>query len=379
MGHWRSQVSVLVLVGTAVLVACGGGESGEESSDGSSAAAVSESSVVDLTTTTEGGFDPSTLEGPIALESSACDGGFDDAALEGVDSVEEAVAALEQSGFDTTAVICAMDPDGGNLRQVSALGHEARYPGFTDDGESLYWFDVTVESWIVARADGTDPQPWESTTDFPWRRSPDGASYTNTSWGEPGFFVTKTGEQATGPSRRHLVATADACCDTFRWSPDSRSILFYSTAGAVDCPRLMKVDVESGEQSALAGRGSPSEDVPVCAEFGSARWSPDGSTILFHDYDGVRTGTTPFLMDADGRNLRPLLPDGSVSDPEWMALGSAWSRDGRAVVLGIVETMSQGTYLVPLDGTSPVRIGGPEAIALAMATQFAWAPTSPSF
>jgi hypothetical protein len=49
------------------------------------------------------------------------------------------------------------------------------------------------------------------------------------------------------------------------------------------------------------------------------------------------------------------------------------------VVLGIVDTMSQGTYLVPLDGTSPVRIGGPEAIALAMATQFAWAPTSPSF
>ena len=181
-----------MLVGTAVLVACGGGESGEESSDGSSAAAVSESSVVDLTTTTEVGFDSSTLEGPIALESSACGGGFDDAALAGVDSVEEAVAALEQSGFDTTAVICAMDPDGGNLRQVSAPGHEARYPGFTDDGESLYWFDVTDESWIVARADGTDPQPWESTTDFPWRRSPDGASYTNTSWGESGFFVTKT-------------------------------------------------------------------------------------------------------------------------------------------------------------------------------------------
>jgi hypothetical protein len=246
--------------------------------------------VVDLTTTTEVGFDSSTLEGPIALESSACGGGFDDAALAGVDSVEEAVAALEQSGFDTTAVICVMDPDGGNLRQVSALGHEARYPGFTDDGESLYWFDVTVESWIVARADGTDPQPWESTTDFPWKRSPDGASYTNTSWGESGFFVTKTGEQATGPSRRHLVATADACCGTYRWSPD-----------------------------------------------------------------------------------------GSVSDPEWMALGSAWSRDGRAVLLGIVETMSQGTYLVPLDGTSPVRIGDPEAIALAMATQFAWAPTSPSF
>jgi Tol biopolymer transport system component len=119
--------------------------------------------------------------------------------------------------------------------------------------------------------------------------------------------------------------------------------------------------------------------VPVCAEFSSARWSPDGSTILFHDYDGVRTGTTPYLMDANGRNLRPLLPDGSVSDSEWMALGSAWSRDGRVVVLGIVESMTQGTYLVPLDGNSPVRIGGPEEIALAMATQFAWAPAPPSF
>lgn len=323
-------------------------------------------------------FDPSSLEGPIAFESFGCGTSLDPGALAGVDSVEEAMATVGQSGFDGTAVVCTTDPDGANLRQVSAPGHESRYPGFTDDGASLYWYDVTDESWMVARSDGADPRPWESTTDFPWRRSPDGALYVNTSWGEPGFFVTKTGEKPSGPSRRHLVATADACCDTFRWSPDGESILFYSTAASADCPRLMKVDVATGVQTALTGKGSVSEEVPICVEFDSARWSPDGSSILFHDYQGVRSSTTPYLVEPDGGNLRPLLPEGMLADPDWMATASAWSPDGSAIVVGIVDSSSQGAYLVPLDGQGPVRIGGDEAIALATATQFAWAPAPPT-
>lgn len=50
------------------------------------------------------------------------DGGFDEGALSGVDSVEEAIAALEQSGFDGTSVVCVVDPDGGNLRPLLPEG-----------------------------------------------------------------------------------------------------------------------------------------------------------------------------------------------------------------------------------------------------------------
>ena len=363
----------------AIVAGCGGGAAGGSSEDVDEQDVGTVATAAEPTTSVSAGFDAAVLDGPIALESVGCEGGFDAGALSGVDSVEEAIAALEQSGFDATSVVCVVDPDGGNLRQVSAPGHEARFPGFTYDGASLYWYDVTDEEWMVAATDGSDPQPWESATDYPWRRSPDGSWYTNTSWGEPGFFVTKTGEEPSGPSRRHLVATADACCDTFRWSPDGRSILFYSTAGPADCPRLMKVDVASGVQTALTGDDSANGEALICAEFDSARWSPDGSSILFHDYDGVRPGPTPYLVDADGGNLRPLLPEGMVADPDWMATASAWSPDGRAILVGIVDSMSQGSYLVPLDGSDLVRIGSNEAIALATATQFAWAPTQPSF
>lgn len=370
----------LVVACAVVASGCGAGAAPNEPVGGASGAvAADETAREQSTTLAERGFDPGALDGPIAIESAGCDGGFDSGALSGVDSVEEAIAALEQSGFDGTSVVCVVDPDGGNLRQVSAPGHEARFPGFTYDGASLYWYDVTVEAWMVASADGSDPRPWESTTDFPWRRSPDGSWYTNTSWGEPGFFVTKTGEAPSGPSRRHIVSTADACCDTFRWSPDGGKILFYSTAGATDCPRLMTVDVSSGVQTALTGEGSANEAERICAEFDSARWSPDGASILFHDDEGVRPSTTPYLVDADGGNFRPLLPEGMGADPDWMATASAWSPDGSAIVVGIVDSTSQGAYLVPLDGSGPVRIGGNEAIALAMATQFAWAPAPPTF
>lgn len=380
----RVAIAFVAVVAAGCLGACGGGGRSADGADhaqpdGTGDTAPTETSAAQPI---ESGLDPSSLPGPVAMEAIGCGTTLDGAALgeafSGLDDPQAALGALQDMGFDSTTRICVMDPDGGNLRAVSEPGHEARYPGVTWDGTSLYWYDVTDEQWIVADRGGGNPRPWEDGEAYFWRVSPAGDWYTNTSWGESGFFVTRTGEEPSGPSRRHLVTGSDACCSTFRWSPDSRWILFYSTKSGADCSHLVKVDVESGERVALTGPGSPNADAPVCAEFDSAHWSPDGTSIVFNDDGSSDDATRPLLMSADGSGLRPLVPVDSFADPLWTAGPPAWSPDGAAVLFDVIESDGQGTYLASADGSRVVRIGAGDPMSVRVVMQYAWAPSAPA-
>lgn len=83
-----------------------------------------------------------------------------------------------------------------------------------------------------------------------------------------------------------------------------------------------------------------------------ARWSPDGTRIVFQsDRDGrERYDTRIYIMDADGANLRRLTPrDEKSSYP-------AWSPDGARIVY-VAETDGQrDLWWISLDGSGNERL-----------------------
>lgn len=379
----RTRVFAALLAAGSLAAGCGG----SSSNDATSPVSVPDSSVDAGSTTTEAGSETTStvkdvlslddLSGTVTMQGIGCGNGFDpaDAAglMEGVDSVDEALAALGQvMNLDPVMQICIMNPDGSDLKAVTPLDQEAEYPGWTWDGSMLFFF--TEGRWNVADPDGSNVRPWTDPTDLPWRRSPDGTMYVNLTVHDLGFFVTRVGEERRGPSRRLMTDDPEHCCSTFRWSPDSKSLLFYK--GLDDCSTLWKIDVATLEQTPLTGPGSPSADVPICVEFDSALWSPDGSTIMVTDFEGLSDDYRTYLMDADGSNIRPLFADGTFDDPAYMVGAAAWSPDGRYVMADIVfSSKPGGLFVTSVADGSILAVPAPFLGAL---VYLAWAPEAPT-
>jgi Tol biopolymer transport system component len=96
-----------------------------------------------------------------------------------------------------------------------------------------------------------------------------------------------------------------------------------------------------------------------------ARWSPDGSEILFAGAHERFNGAMLFVVHADGTGLRkiPLQVDGSLS----AAFTPGWSPDGTRIIFSLFLQKSgrEGIYTANPDGTriSPVNTAGPEDFA----------------
>ncbi len=103
-------------------------------------------------------------------------------------------------------------------------------------------------------------------------------------------------------------------------SPDGRSLVYM----------LAQADWKSGRRALHIWRQDVGAPAPVQLTFGdspetTARWSPDGKTILFLARRGDNTDTQVYLLPADGGEARQLTHHAtSVSSP-------AWSPDGNHV------------------------------------------------
>jgi Tol biopolymer transport system component len=334
----------------------------------------------------DSGFDLADLPGRVVFQGGNCASEMDfssalaDAATEGdgIDNVDEALALIDEfGGIDTTLAICVMNPDGTGLVRVSEPGVMAESPGWMDDGETVMY--RSNFQWFVVGADGSGRRPWSDPTMLPWRVSPDGKSYIYEIVHDANIYMIPVGQERGGPGERSIVESYDIFTSGVRWSPDSSAVLVYK--GPEDCPELWKIDVLTLKQTQLTGPGSPSEDVPLCADPNYASWSPDGRSILLADYEGVGPDPRPFVMNVDGSDLRPLVTDDFFDDPEWMMTDAVWSPDGRYVLIDVISTpglvagkprlhvirLSDGRILsVPLDPTVSVfdMVWMPEAPSL---------------
>ena len=159
--------------------------------------------------------------------------------------------------------------------------------------------------------------------------SPDGAKLV---------FTTRGGEteplyeyDLASKTSRQLFECEDPCVgdDEPVYSPDGRTVLFIRALGPLtdtgpsDCG-LWIGDVETGEVTQLTSNTDP----PCDREY-FAHWSPDGTQITYwrDPYkDGQPTGTSVWVMDADGTTARGL------TDPEMVAGDPDWSPDGEWIV-----------------------------------------------
>lgn len=381
-----SQVSCVLTTGL-LLAACGSGGSATPTSTTLAATSTSPATTTTAattsttaapttaapTTTTE--FDPAQLPGRILMQGASC--GDDLSAWQqqmgGSQSPEEIMKIADEMRASIQFQICVLNLDGSGPVLVSPKDKFAISPGWIDGGKRIIF--RMDGRWYVVNPDGSNLEPWTDPTILPWRLSPDGTKYINQSVHDQRVYVTPVGQERDGPGRRAILD--DAFGDTFRWSPDSRFVLF--TTGDSNCPELWKVDVTTLEQFPLTGPKSVNRDSGFCSDPNWATWSPDGSAIMAFDYEGMQPDTHPYLMDPDGGNLRRLVTTDFFDDPDWFAVGAAWSPDGKYVFVDVLSTPAmvkqELTRLIvrvedglvkPINWFSPVVI-----------PQVMWAPDAP--
>jgi len=153
---------------------------------------------------------------------------------------------------------------------------------------------------------------------------------------------------------------------TPRYSPDGKYIAWLLDLTGSEDFHLILHEIASGQTRDL----TPDIDFTIQPSFA---WSPDSKQIA---YLADPTGNFDlYLLDINS----PLLPGEesgarSLFSPSGPASFVRWARDGRhLVVTADQEWQTDGTFIVPLDGSPPRRIGGDAALD---AIQPAWSPDS---
>jgi Tol biopolymer transport system component len=195
--------------------------------------------------------------------------------------------------------------------------------------------------YFVVDADGSDEQPFLPGKEFEGRSvSPDGTRLAIVAVNDQGVLVGgSVGVDGTGfrllpnaEPRQNLACGVWAsdqriACEGWDDSDASRAGIYTVRAS------------DGGDPQRL----THARDVPC-------DYSPDGTQLAF-----VRTGAddavgTLMVMDARGRDARPLLEDVALA-----GIACDWSRDGRSILTG----SSDGTLmLVTPDGASTPLVGG---------------------
>ena len=124
------------------------------------------------------------------------------------------------------------------------------------------------------------------------------------------------------------------------WSPDGRFIAFHSAARG----GIWVVPSRGGVAKQIAASGS------------DPAWSPDGRRLAFKSDEhadvgpsafGAQSGSTLWLIDIDGSNLRPLTKEGV---PLGGHASPAWTSDGRYIAFSVFEGgVNNGVWLLALE------------------------------
>jgi Tol biopolymer transport system component len=150
-------------------------------------------------------------------------------------------------------------------------------------------------------------------------------------------LIWETDANGSQPSAISSSCDPPACLEEKDpgYSPDGSSIVFVRSSGEPGSPPVSTVlairDLQSGAVTELEETRRPyvGEDGRITS-LRHPRWSPDGSTLVFHvvvsDADDTATDTDLFVVGVDGSALRPLTPE------DLLAADGEWSPDGSTIL-----------------------------------------------
>ncbi|NWF69872.1 MAG: PD40 domain-containing protein [Chloroflexi bacterium] len=207
--------------------------------------------------------------------------------------------------------IYVMDAFGRRVRRLTDNDTVDAWPSWSPDGTHLLFYATRAgqnDVYVMSREGGDAHQVRQTNlNDSLPRYSPDGTQIAFTSNAD--IFVMSS----DGSTLRRLTQTPwyDSQAE---WSPDGQRILFVSereslTVGRQN-PGIFNIYLMDTSGTLLT---------QLSADLGfnqQARWSPDGTRIVFVSMRGGESRL--YLMGADGGQVRALETGGSGLSPAWM-------------------------------------------------------------
>jgi TolB protein len=299
--------------------------------------------------------------------------------------------------FSAGGGIYTVRPDGTGLKPLAA-GFGSQW---SPDGNRIAfvavrdrYFDIHVMNADGANQANLTRSPGVHDRDFAW--SPDGtklAFVRDHDTGDGEVYVMNS--DGTGKERLTSPGFGEADAGP-RWSPDGRKLVFGRIFGFQSFNDVFSINADGSGATNLTNFQATRSDPQTWATAGGARWSPDGTRIVFHQSSRASGwSNNVWTMNPDGSDKRRLTAGLNELRPEWspdsarivfqspfdistvdrngsgqVALTSSsddeswpqWSPDGRRIVfqrtLHTPDGGSDGSdvYAMNADGTAQVNL-----------------------
>lgn len=246
-------------------------------------------------------------------------------------------------GGDDFGNICAVTPDG---RSARVIVEDAVYPRLSKDRTRIVYhtgLDGDSEIW-TANADGSGATKLTD-NDFADNRpcfSPDGSTILFES-DRDGVFRLYTMD-IDGGSVVNLTAAFEAIRGEY--SPSGDRITFTAGLNSTNGNKIQIMDADGKNVRTI-----------LPADFHhswGSHWAPDGTKLAFTAYmgDGADPMNTIYTVNADGTELTSLYSAGYAQQEPW------WSSDGSELVMVHRPTMSDlnQLYILSADGSEAKQI-----------------------
>lgn len=235
----------------------------------------------------------------------------------------------------------------GGSRLFTAYPGYQHTPAFSPDGQTVAfsWGAGGNSAIYVQRLDSDTPRRLTSSAMREWRPVwlPDGQSVGFLrDDGRNRFAVMVVPLVGAGERRVATLSGDPSSPPRIQWSPEGRE-LYTSEPSSGAQPRIVEIDLESGKRRDLTRTGSTTPGRPGDDE---AALSPDGHWIAFRRRTESAVGDV-FVAQVHGNEVRQVTHDGTG------IIGSAWSRDGRSLIISSRRSSSlQRLWRFPIDGRS---------------------------
>ena len=250
--------------------------------------------------------------------------------------------------YDSVGDLFSLDPTSGATAPVITGPATDAQPVFSPDGTRIaFWRSnmsngSVADDIVVANADGSNPIVITPTpvdgdpSGMEW--APDARSLLVDAQSEVRLY-----DATRSVPPRAIAHGAFLALSPFR-PPDGATVMLGRTEGGGDAREWFQLDLGTGLETALVVAGDPS----------SARWSPDGSRVVY--VDTVPAGTDThllFVANADGTNAHRV-----TSEPAtWAEFDPVWSPDGTRIAFSRAERVGDKPWAVRPTGIVTVATG----------------------